>query len=225
VIISHEHRFIFVRTRKTASTTMEILLSKHVGTGDVVTAVCARDEQLRREHGGIGPQNHLLPNAGGERVTPPGPGPGIRYYNHMPAAQIRDLVGDRIWRSYFTFCFDRNPWEKVVSLYYHRHRVPPRPGLAAFVRGTAAADAYNWPLYTVDDRPIVDFVGRYEEMDACLLKVLRQIGLPEPQQLPRAKTQFRPQRDVEERLHGSAVARISELYAAEIAYHGYEPPS
>jgi len=37
VIASHRHRFVFVKTRKTAGTSLEIALSRHCGPDDVVT--------------------------------------------------------------------------------------------------------------------------------------------------------------------------------------------
>ena len=224
MIVSHEHRFIFVRNRKTASTSVEILLSRYVGPGDVVTALCERDEGLRRRYGGLGPQNHRWPGWPAAGPTPPGPGPGIRFYNHMPVAEIRALVGERVWRSYFTFCFERNPWDKVVSLYYHRYRQAPRPGLAQFVRSAEASDAYNWPLYTERDQPAVDVVGKYENLATEFPQILRRLGLPTSEALPRAKAHFRPPVEQGEVLDAESVSRVAELYAKEIEYHGYQAP-
>jgi hypothetical protein len=223
MILSHRHRFIFVRTRKTASTSMEIELSRHVGPDDIVTSMSPRDEALRRQYGGRGPQNHLHAAAVEDGLTPPGPGPDVRFYNHMPAREIRALVGDPVWASYFTFCFDRSPWEKVVSLYYHRHRGPRRPSLREFVDSGAAADAFNWPLYTHNGDILVDFVGRYEQLDRDLRIAFRRIGIPVPERLPRAKTQFRPP-DAAAAMDLDLAARIAEIYQCEIARHGYEPP-
>ncbi len=39
MIISHEHRFIFVKTRKTAGTSVEVFLADHVEPGAIVTPV------------------------------------------------------------------------------------------------------------------------------------------------------------------------------------------
>jgi hypothetical protein len=37
MVISHRHRFIFVKTARTAGTSIEIFLSTHCGAGDVLT--------------------------------------------------------------------------------------------------------------------------------------------------------------------------------------------
>ncbi|MFC0039929.1 sulfotransferase family 2 domain-containing protein [Actinomadura rayongensis] len=224
MIVSHEHRFIFIRTRKTAGTSLEIALSRLVGDDAVVTSLSPRDERIRRAHGGRPPQNHLLRAAPPDaEVVPPGPGPGIVFYNHMPARAVRALLGEKVWRTYFTFCFERNPWDKVVSLYYHRYRTPPRPGIDHFVRSGEARDAYNWPLYTLNDAVAVDMVGRYETLLADVKHVAAELGLPELTPLPEAKTQFRPfGADHRHVLDDPLRAVIAREYAREIQYHGYE---
>ena len=73
MIASHRHRFVFVKTRKPAGTSLEIALSRHCGPEDVITPISAADERLRRELGGTGPQNHL---------TDP------QAYNHMRARRV-----------------------------------------------------------------------------------------------------------------------------------------
>src|SRR5262245_57999721 len=57
MIISHRHKFIFMRTTKTASTSMEISLSRFCGPEDVITPVNEVDEPIRLEKG-IKPQNY-----------------------------------------------------------------------------------------------------------------------------------------------------------------------
>lgn len=225
-IVSHRHRFIFVRTRKTASTSLEIELSRHVGSDDVVTSFCARDEELRRRAGGHGPQNHLEP--GGEYnlpiPTPPGPCRGVRFYNHMPAARIRILVGPQIWDEYFTFCFERNPWDKVVSLYFHRYRSQPRPPLRDFVVDGEARDAFNFPLYHNGERQLVDLVARYEDMTTEVAFLFQRIGLPRPGRLPSAKSQFRTG-DSSSLMDPSTAALVAIEFREEIDFAGYSPPA
>ena len=57
MLISHKHKFIFLKTPKTAGTTTEILLSAICGHEDVITPVTKKDEQLRREFCGRNAQN------------------------------------------------------------------------------------------------------------------------------------------------------------------------
>src|SRR5262245_15915558 len=93
MIISHQHRFIFVKTLKTAGTSIEVFLSQHCGPLDIVTPILPHVEPHR-------PRNHE------------------GYFNHISASEIRERVGPEIWDSYFKFCVERNPWDKTLS-YFH----------------------------------------------------------------------------------------------------------
>jgi hypothetical protein len=124
MIVSHRHRFIFVRTRKTAGTSVEIALSKFCGPDDVITRDA--DDALRRELGYPGPQNDggipLSAYTFSEWRRLLTRGERARFKNHTPAARIRSLVGAEIWHGYYKFAIERDPWDKAISLYYWRTR-------------------------------------------------------------------------------------------------------
>jgi hypothetical protein len=167
MILSHRHRFIYIRCRKTASTSMELALSRICGPDDVVTRLpWPEDEALRRQIGGRGPQNHL------------GPHGRMRFYNHMPAAEIRLLVGEDVWNGYYKWCVERNPWDKVVSDYYYRFRHPSRPTLREFLEaaggGPAARGRVPRPARRRDDA--AQGQGRVPPGPAALLGHLHARG-------------------------------------------------
>jgi hypothetical protein len=47
MILSHEHKFIFLRTKKTAGTSIELALFELCGPNDVITPL-AREDEARR---------------------------------------------------------------------------------------------------------------------------------------------------------------------------------
>lgn len=62
--VNHRYRLIFRKTRKTASTSREIGLSKFAGADDIVTPFVPEDERTRRALGFSGPRNHGKPPLG-----------------------------------------------------------------------------------------------------------------------------------------------------------------
>ena len=58
MILSHKYKFIFLKTNKTAGTSIELALSKFCEAEDIITPVTPQDEELRRSLGHPGPQNH-----------------------------------------------------------------------------------------------------------------------------------------------------------------------
>jgi len=58
MIVSHEHKFIFLKTKKTAGTSIELALTELCGPQDVITPLTEIDEARRTN--GRGPQNWRL---------------------------------------------------------------------------------------------------------------------------------------------------------------------
>ena len=57
MILSHKHKFIFIKTRKTAGTSIEIALSRFCGKDDIITPISPEDEKIRKKIG-VKPQNY-----------------------------------------------------------------------------------------------------------------------------------------------------------------------
>jgi hypothetical protein len=196
MIVSHEHKFIFLKTKKTAGTSVELALTALCGPKDVITPLTKIDEALRA--GCRGPQNWRLHGWWGSRrplfkrrwlkFTAADYG----FYNHIPAAEARALLDEKIWRGYFKFAFDRNPWDRQVSFYHHRYRGEAEPPpFATFMHEDRHARINNYDIYSIDGDVAVDFVGRFENLEEDLKTALHHVGLDLASELPRAKTTFR----------------------------------
>lgn len=237
MIISHQHRFIFLKTRKTAGTSIELALSRFCGPDDIITAqdsedaanpvnvALTRDEQLRKEKGYRPPQHYHVPLLGysarqWRRLLLKGI--RARHKKHAPADAIA-AKWPAEWNTYFRFCVERNPWDKAVSLYYWF--TGGRQYAAGPMHEVLARDperVSNWHLYAIDGRPAVDHVIRYEELDAELARIAERLGLPERIELPRAKGEFRQdRRSYREVVDPETKALIDRVCAQEIAYFGY----
>jgi hypothetical protein len=185
MIISHEHKFIFLKTKKTAGTAIEAALSELCGPLDVITPYREESEQDRK---GRPPQNyrieHLLkPKRSLWRKLLGRPEryyhPSVGYYEHMPAWRVRDYIGEEVWRSYFKFAFDRNPWDRQVSWYLYKTKSKrARPSFERFLPDRRRAFVTNYAQYTIDGALAVDFVGRYERLDEDLNAALAKAGIP-----------------------------------------------
>jgi hypothetical protein len=225
MILSHRYRFIFVKTRKTAGTSVEIALAKHCGPEDIITRITASDEAVRQALGHRGPQNFSISRwrwTPGDWVNAVRRQRHGRFYNHMSAAEIRARVGPRVWDSYYKIALERNPWDLVVSAYFWHHRKEPRPPIGEFIRSPEVRSYSNLPLYTIDGRIAVDHVGRYEDLPAELERFAARVGLPEVPSLPRAKGEFRSdRRHYSEILGPEERDQIARLFAAEIEAFGY----
>ena len=207
-VILHEHKLIFIRGRKIAGTAIEIELSKFANTDDVITEVSPRDEEIRAAAGGRRANNKVN---------------SIDFYNHMPATLVRQLLGRRIWDSYLSFTIERNPWDKVVSMFFHRvGRRTSCTTLSQFIESGEFKDANNFGLYSENQSPIVSYVGKYEVLDSDLNYVFAQAGLPFSGLSTSPKSQFRPKAD-NFRAYYTESDRdaVERAYREEIEFHGY----
>jgi hypothetical protein len=223
MILSHKYRFIFLKTHKTAGTSVEISLSRYCGPADIITPVWEEDEAIRREHD-CGPQNHqyrwgdysardLL-----RLLVKRRPKAGLKFYNHMPAREVRRLVGERVWNSYFKFCFERNPWDKVISQFCFDNQ--GRADFDDFVKHATLWSDHE--LYTIDGQLAVDHVGSYERLAGELERICSRLQIPFDGWLPRAKGQYRrDRRPYGEVYTPEQVARVAARFAREIELFGY----
>lgn len=179
--------------------------------------------------GGRGPQHHMAPlHAYGPKALyklllrgekKP------RYKNHTSAEKIRKRIGEDIWNDYYKFCFERNPWDRFVSFYYWRFRSGHRPTIAEFMntRAPLALKKNGFYLYTIDGEVAVDRICRFENLPEELESVRKEIGLPEELVLPRAKSQFRKDKEsYRDILDDEQRENISRLFSDEIELFGYE---
>lgn len=199
MIISHKYKFIFIKTVKTAGTSIEIFLSGHCDDADVVTPIYPQ----------INP--HRARNFEG-------------FVNHMPAYQVEETVPASVWDSYYKFCVERNPWDKTISQYCMlNYRSGGKLSIGQFMTGPDLP--INFPRYMdrSGNRVIVDRVLKYENLAEELGETFRMLGIPFEGSLNvNAKSEYRTDRRPYQEVFTEAQASyIGKVFAKEIELHGY----
>ncbi|MEO9576817.1 MAG: sulfotransferase family 2 domain-containing protein [Tateyamaria sp.] len=216
MIISHRHKFIFIKNRKVGSTSTEVALQKICGPEDILTpdSMWGRESdvllpQAKNYHSKYFPlreiiQNHnLVDTARALRDMAQRP----KFYNHMRASSVRARISRKVWDTYYKFCFDRNPWDKTVSFYYWFGRRGTLPPFNEYLRNhrkygtndqTLPSD---WTRYTLRNTLIVDDVFDYADLESGLRTALTRAGVEEniinEATLGTEKTAIRKKRSVE----------------------------
>jgi len=236
MLISHEYQFIFIKTRKTAGTSIEIALSRYLGPFDVITPITPRDELIRTGIG-IAPRNYLNPTHALPARETLSEGKVVemlnqvnverRFYNHCPAIDVRAAVGKRIWDNYIKFCFERNPWDRVISEYFFMQKTQPGQFAEMSLETFVEQNHYslNYPLYTLGARSAVNFVGRFENLQADLAQICQQLRIPYDGWLPHAKGDSRPKEQrVAEMMTPKMIQQVADRCRPEVEMLGYELP-
>ena len=230
MVISHKHKFFFLKTYKTAGTSIEIFLSRHCGENDVFTPVRPHVSPHRAK-------NHksfwnILPDMRDilrerESVIRRSLGLTKRFFQrmkfrpHMPGPLVMRRVSKDIWDNYYKFCVERNPWDKTMSHFYMlKGRSDNNLTLDEyFERGDFCI---NYPIYTSDGEVIVDRVIQYEQLHNNLGEVFSRVGVPYDGSLGvRAKSGDREKESYREALSDEQARTIQSVFQKEIDLHGY----
>ncbi len=191
-VISYAHEVIFLKTRKTAGTSVELWLSSIAGSTDVLAPLDPADEQVRA---GIGrrAQNHWIPahRYGPRDVARRLAGRRPRYYNHMPADAVRTLVGDKVWDSFLKVTVERDRYDRALSMFRWKTRGSNEADLAEFLHRFPLDKLANAPIYSIDGEVVADVVLDYASLDDDTTALQRLLGVPETP-LPRSKVSNAP---------------------------------
>ena len=227
MILSHKYKFIFIKTAKTAGTSIEVFLSKHCAPTDTVTPIepPVEGHQPRNYEGFINPVPEILERPGKffsalrHTITS-----REKFYRHMPASEAQQRVPSRVWNSYFKFCVERNPWDKVLS-HYHMHSTRKGGALSLDEYLTRGRFPINYFRYTnrSGTRMIVDRILRYENLIPELGEVFSHLNVPFDGTLGiKAKSEYRTDRRPYQQVFNDEQRRIVEkAFAKEIELHGY----
>jgi hypothetical protein len=113
---------------------------------------------------------------------------------HAKALTIRRMLEAQKWDDYFKFAFVRNPWSYVLSMYYYgkRKKQPTtNPHLTqarimnfddyieTFIANNSSLEQQKAWITDENNKIIVDFVGRFENLAADYYQILEKLGLPQ----------------------------------------------
>lgn len=147
-IISFRHNFIFVKTTKTAGTSIEVELAKRIDDEAIVTPVIPPVE-------GHTPRNW---QRGFLRKS---------YYNHMPATHIRAHLGRKRFEDMYRFCVEREPVSKCIS---HFHMLKNSPD-----HSDSSSTSLTWEEYCARGKFPIDIEKYAERRDGRWVRMVHDV--------------------------------------------------
>jgi predicted CopG family antitoxin len=141
--------------------------------------------------------------------------------SHMAAKDIKNKVGSFIWNNFFKFSFERNPYDKLVSFYFH---IKPKNSFSEWINeltNKRKKQPLNYLLYTLNGKIIIDFLGKYENLESELKYILKKLNLPF-QALPKEKTNYRDEKENYRKFYDEETRQIVEkVYRYELELKNY----
>lgn len=214
MLISNKYKFLFVHIAKTGGTSVRATLEKYRWRDPLFLPqfICSRISHLT-----------------GHRI-------GSKIPRHAKVIAAYEMLPRELFDALFKFVFVRNPWDLQVSSFHHIKR--ERPHLLAghddfesFLRYKLDPDRpYQFHIdtsielqsdYLIDlhGNVLVDFIGRYENLDEDFQTVCRRIGIPGPKLAH--KRQARDRKKYQQYYTEETRKLVAEHFRADIEMFGY----
>ena len=233
MIASYLHNFIFIKTRKTAGTTMEVALASCCGPDDIVTPLGPRDEMARSDGTPVCRSFAADPAVQAElhrailqkdRRAFARARRKSDFFAHMPAKAIREKLAPEFWDRARKITVERHPYEKAVSAAYFNYKEGddgPFPGfLQTFIEGGSYA---TFDVYAIEGKSVIDEFLRQENLDQDLQRLAEKLELQLPPLLPRMKSSSRlDRRPAREILSDAQKEAVYSFCRREFELLGYE---
>lgn len=215
MLLSLRYNFLFVHIAKTGGTSIRVALRgyKWKDPYRIPLFLCSRMSTLT---------SHRL---------------GCKFPRHAKIIAAYEMLPKEVFDKLFKFAFVRNPWDLQVSSYHHIRRERPHllegiDDFESFLRWKLNPErAYQYIIdtsielqsdYLVDlkGNRLVDFVGRYENLEEDFEEACNRIGI-RPPKLPH-KRQAKDRGAYREYYNDETARLVSDHFRQDVEMFGYE---
>lgn len=183
VLVCHKHEFVFLKTRKTAGTSVEMVLEK-LCLPEGSEIVNSRPASVT-EYGIVGRRGHDFKPFGWRR-----PLRLTEWSDHHAAASVKRRIGAAVWDRYRKFTTVRNPFDRMVSYFVFQQRPDAQADFSAIrAQFRDYVQKCKWRddrrIVHVNGRLIIDRAIRFEALAQDFRDLVTDEGLPvDPDDLP-----------------------------------------
>lgn len=156
-----------------------------------------------------------------------------------PACPTADLVmrfDPNSWKDYFKFAFARNPFDFEMSDYFWRTKeMTQKIDFKEFLKrklkikddpeNLVPVPSTNWPIYSINDKVVLDYIGVFEDLNYHLSFISKRIGLPlDLHSLPKVKSGNKRPSNFKNLFDNESKEMIYALHKNEFEYFKYTYP-
>jgi Sulfotransferase family len=205
MIVSAQHRFIFVAIPKTGTHAVRQALREHMGPQDM--------EQV-----GLFVNRRM-----------PIPELASVGHGHLSLGQVRPYFRPEDFNNFFKFAFVRNPFDRFISYCafmtreHGQFEANPQGVMRHFIDNPPWQHILFQPqhIFVTDagGQLLTDYLGRVESMQQSYNEAAKRIGIPSR---PLEKVNASSRRDYRDYYGDALIEGVAKLYARDLELFGYE---
>jgi hypothetical protein len=200
MIISHKHKFIYVKATKVAGTSAEYFLERICGEDDIITPIEPVESELHS------PRNYKQH--------------GI--HNHLALSDLFQKIPSELFKDYRIVVNERNTWARVASFYnmwvsrkFSKIVLPFKPFIKEKHIGSVCDAATHQGEILV-----TDWI-RFSHLHSDLIKFCEALNV-DCKNIPCLHTKNYPRKHYTEYYDDETREIVAEKYAKDIEYFGYK---
>ena len=201
MLVSHSHKFIFIKTKKTAGSTIEKIITENFFNPKI--DICT------------GSIKDFTPRTNIDIKT-----------GHMESSRAKKYVTPDQWKEYHKFAVERNPWDKVVSQYFWKIKKYKKPLSFETWLQKGQLIPRDWNLYTENDKVVLDQIIQFNTLHEELIDLFNnKLNLALTQEMldnTTVKVGFRKKHYTEMYTEQSMIDNVAKKFKKEIKYFDYK---
>jgi hypothetical protein len=212
MLVSHRYKFIYLKAKKVAGTSIESYLERYcISMDEEAIYTTKHDADSKSDNHGII----------GNRMS--GKSDGI-WYNHKTVPEIKKDLPTDVWGTYFKICNIRNPYDMMVS-WYHSQTGNQGVNKNKFV--DFLKDDFNQKLilknkdiWSEDGQYNFNYI-RFEYIEEDLFKIMNKLKLPKYDiSIPKFKVSNRG--EWKDYYNDNTMEIVYNMFKEEINYFNYK---
>lgn len=178
MLISHLHKFIYLKSKKTAGTSVEIFLQKYCIDPDKINQfnrlvkynkniLNLNEKESENKYGIIGSRGRGMHKK--NKI----------WYHHKTAKDIKNEIGEDLFNNYLKICNVRNPYDLAVSMYeWKKSQNNIKESFSEFLLNTKWQDKLksNIDIWSIDEKYDFEYI-RFENLEEDLLNILKKLNI------------------------------------------------
>lgn len=169
VLVSHIYKFIYIKNKKVAGSSVESFFGQFCTNPNNKYSFSDNIAEQKSNYGIIGARGDAAQSL---RVSE-----NDTWRDHKTALKIQEDLGTNIFDKYLKFCVIRNPYDAMVSYYYHVLHKKRIDSTLSFKDFAKKYKTENFSIYSINEKSVCNYYIRYENLKEDIIRLCKILNI------------------------------------------------